>query len=112
MKKIRSFKMYVLITLLVALLVIQPTTIVYYAKGADRQLWELVTPSTSQEGEFTEEPQEIVFVYRRKKSSIPSQLITIPPTIATIPPGREQSSRYGELLRGFSGIFLFGSMRS
>lgn len=112
MKKIRSFRIYFLIILLISLLVIQPTTIVYYAKGADRQLWELVTPAHSQEGEFKDEPQEVVFVYRKKKNGVPSQLINVPPKLPNISPGHKQESHYGELLRSFSGIFLFGSAQS
>lgn len=111
MKKIRSFNVCLLTALLILLLVSQPATIVYYTKGEERQFWELVDQSALQKGKFTDEPQEVVFVYRKKKLVKPSQIANVEYPAAIIPPARKQSSHYGELLRDVSGIFLFGSAR-
>ncbi|MFD2307141.1 MucBP domain-containing protein [Enterococcus termitis] len=111
MKKIHSFKLYFLIILLSFVLVVQPTLIIYYAKGEEEQHWELVNSSNVYEGQFSEDTQEVVFVYRKKKNGVPSQLITVEPTTTTLPSIPKHTSHYGELLRSFSGIFLFGSAR-
>lgn len=68
MKRIMFFSVCLLTTFLIILLISQPATIVYYAKEEERQFWELVNESALQEGKFTDEPQEIVFVYRKKRS--------------------------------------------
>lgn len=112
MKKMNATKTLLLTALLTVLLVMQPTTIVYYAKEEERQFWELVNTQVIQEGTFTEEPQEVVFVYRKRTAALPFQMIQTKTSIPIIPPDRKQSSHYGELLSNVSGIFLFGSARS
>ncbi|MFD1900928.1 hypothetical protein GQR36_14720 [Enterococcus termitis] len=73
MKKIHSFKLYFLIILLSFVLVVQPTLIIYYAKGEEEQHWELVNSSNVYEGQFSEDTQEVVFVYRKKeRRSVPT----------------------------------------
>ncbi|MEI5990611.1 hypothetical protein A5881_002116 [Enterococcus termitis] len=111
MKKIASFNIYLLTVFLIFLLVTQPTTIIFYAKEEERQFWELVSTSAFQEGTFTDEPQEVVFVYRKKTLSLTSQTITITFPTIVVPPGQKTTTQYGELLGNLSGIFLFGSTR-
>lgn len=112
MKKIKYFSICSLSVFLIFLLVMQPASIVYYAKEEERQFWELVNDSAHQEGKFTDEPQEIVFVYRKKTIALPSKMLNVQYPTAVVPPGRKQTTQYGELLGQLSGIFLFGSARS
>ncbi|MBO0473350.1 MucBP domain-containing protein [Enterococcus ureasiticus] len=112
MKRIKFFSVCLLTTFLIILLISQPATIVYYAKEEERQFWELVNESALQEGKFTDEPQEIVFVYRKKTIPLPSKMLNVKYPMAVEPPGSNQTTQYGELLGKLSGIFLFGSTRS
>ncbi|WP_375180339.1 hypothetical protein [Enterococcus rotai] len=111
MKKTISFNLCLLTAFLAFLLIAQPTTIIFYAKEEERQYWELVSHSASQEGIFTNEPQEVVFVYRKKTVSIPSRMLTIEYPTVVVPPGQKPTTQYGTLLGNLSGIFLFGSTR-
>lgn len=109
MKKMKSFNLLTLTIFLILLLVIQPTTIVYYAKEEERQFWELVNDSIVQEGVFTDEPQEVVFVYRKRTMNLPSQMVTTKTPLVITPHVRKQKTQYAEILREVSGVFLFGS---
>lgn len=111
MKKTISFNLCLLTVFLAFLLIAQPTMIIFYAKEEERQYWELVSHPALQEGTFTNEPQEVVFVYRKKTVSIPSRMTTIEYPAVVVPPGQRAATQYGTLLGNLSGIFLFGSTR-
>ncbi|MTD41889.1 hypothetical protein GIX45_25370 [Erwinia sp. CPCC 100877] len=112
MKKVTAFNLHLIIISLVLLLFSQPTSIVYCAQRESRQYWELISDVAFQEGEFTKEPQELVLVYRKKISILPSQRALLKMSPMFIPPSNKQVTQYGELLHNLSGVFLFGSRHS
>jgi hypothetical protein len=112
MKKVKAFNAYLIIFSLSLLLFSQPASVVYCAQGEGRQYWELVSEVAFQEGEFTKEPQELVLVYRKKISILPSQRALLEILPLFIPLDTKQATQYGKLLFNLSGIFLFGSRHS
>lgn len=111
MKKMKFFSLYMMILFSIVLLIFQPASIIYYIKNDTAHPWELLNNTSSQEGKFTDEPQEIIFVYRKKTSLAPIQFVTLNSKTTVRPKGRNHATQYGKLLLIVSGLFLFGSPR-
>ncbi|MGX7264727.1 MucBP domain-containing protein [Enterococcus crotali] len=111
MKNLKCFSLYFVILFSILLLAVQPTSIIYYIRKDTSQPWELLSNTSIQEGHFTDDPQEITFVYRRKKAMVPIQFMTFESKPRLMPQKKNHSTQYGQLLLILSGIFLFGSPR-
>ncbi|WP_086314626.1 hypothetical protein A5821_002209 [Enterococcus sp. 7F3_DIV0205] len=111
MKNWKCFSFYFVILFSILSLIVQPTSIIYYIRKDTTQPWELLSNTSIQEGNFTDAPQEIIFVYRRKKPIVPIQFMTLESKPRLLHQKRNHSTQYGQLLLILSGIFLFGSPR-